>query len=126
MQKFYQTGSTSGKEYSFVIIDISVDDRLRSELTKTRQGQALFEKIVTYMPALVVSQSYLTDLTAVNSVEVIKISDPSTDIERIKGIMLIRLTPKTTSCSIGVERSKPHACRRLPPRRRSAIPRIAT
>ncbi|WP_439397268.1 hypothetical protein ACRQ5Q_09190 [Bradyrhizobium sp. PMVTL-01] len=73
--EFYKKGSATSERFIFVVIDLSADKRLQTNLDKTPEGAKFYRKIVDQAPLLAIGTRPLADAENIGNVVLLPITD---------------------------------------------------
>lgn len=73
--EFYRKGSATSERFIFVVIDLSEDKRLQTNLEKTAEGARFYREIVDQAPVLAIGTRPLADVENIENVVLLPITD---------------------------------------------------
>jgi len=82
IQKFFKKGASLDDKSIFVFVDIASDERMRKDLESRPDGPALFDRIESKAPVLLISETRLVEADP-DEVELFPISDFDKGMENI-------------------------------------------
>ena len=91
-ERFRRTAKHTNVDIGGEIVDLDTDHRLQDALCKTAEGKKLFSQILSSVPVICLSSSYIGDVTSIGNVELLSFSAYQTNPEQMFEIIDQKMT----------------------------------